>query len=79
MRSDGGRSGRVGDAVEAGGVPAAQGGAELETVSSEDDLRDALSALLRSSGEGLAVVGPGGERVGTLTLAALRAAARARR
>lgn len=79
MGSDGGRPGRVGEGAEAGRLSAAEGVAELETVSSEDDLREALSALLRSGGDGLAVVGPGGERVGTLTLAALRAAARARR
>ncbi len=48
------------------------------TLSSQDDLREALSHLLRSGGDGLPVVGPEGDAVGTLTLSALQAAARGR-
>lgn len=57
------------------GVAATNSSPRLETVASDDNLRDALARLLRSGAEALSVVGPNGEQLGQLSLDDVRALA----
>jgi len=67
----------VRDALAAGrngnGVAATDGEPHSEILRPDDNLREALSRLLRSGVETLPVVGPGGEQLGQLSLDELRA------
>ncbi len=55
------------------GVATTDGAPQPATLSPDDNLRDALSQLLRAGAESLPVVGPHGERLGELSLDELRA------
>jgi osmoprotectant transport system ATP-binding protein len=55
------------------GIAANNGAALLATLSPDDNLRDALSHLLRAGAESLPVVGPSGEQLGELSFEDVRA------
>jgi hypothetical protein len=55
------------------GVAATVGAAPPATLSPNENLRDALSHLLRAGAESLPVVGPNGEQLGELSFEDLRA------
>jgi osmoprotectant transport system ATP-binding protein len=59
------------DAAAASAAPAA-------TIASDASLRDALALMFSRGVDALAVTGPGGDRLGTLTLAGIRARTRTR-
>jgi osmoprotectant transport system ATP-binding protein len=69
----------VGEALSASrdgtGAAAHDGEPHHEALRPDDNLRDALSRLLRSGTAALPVVGPGGEQLGRLSLEALRSLA----
>ncbi len=72
---------KVGDALLAqrrhNGMPALQGGAAVEsaTLSQDDDLRNAISLLLSSGADSLAIVHGNGTIIGHLSIADIRTAA----
>ena len=73
----------VRDALAAGrndnGAAAIESAPHSESIRTDDNLRDALSRLLRSGAELLPVVGPNGEQLGELSLDELRGIAQDKR
>jgi CBS domain-containing protein len=57
---------------------AADSAAPAESIGADASLRDALARMFTLGVDALAVTGAGGERLGTLTLAGIRARTRSR-
>jgi CBS domain-containing protein len=57
-----------------GGLPPVRATPELATIGPDEDLRGALSILLRSGAEELAVIGKDGEALGRVSFGDMRAA-----